>query len=88
MISNKHEFIERQKSGKYQDSFASSYKVTQNPNRFNGQHIEAGKDIPLINDHLSRDSMHKRAKSMLNVDGEVAEMHAEGAARLPTLKKP
>lgn len=41
----------------------------------------------MINDYLSRENQHKRAKSMLEAEGVTAQIH-ETEAKLPTLKKP
>ena len=38
MVSNRQDLVDRRKSGKYQDTFASQYKITQNPPLFNGSH--------------------------------------------------
>ena len=36
LLKNNHEVLEKRKSGKFQDSFASKYKITQNPSLFDG----------------------------------------------------
>lgn len=44
MVSNRQDLIDKRKSGKYQESFASQYKITQNPPLFNGAHTHSRQD--------------------------------------------
>ena len=36
LLKNNYSVLEKRKSGKYQDIFASKYKITQNPTQFDG----------------------------------------------------
>ena len=44
LLKNNHQVLEKRKSGKYQDTFASKYKITQNPMQFDG--TSKGEDHP------------------------------------------
>ena len=64
MFNNRHDLVEKRKGGKFQNSFASPYKITQNPNLFNGTH---NKDNIISGGQIkSRNNFHKRAKSMMH----------------------
>ena len=63
IFNNRHDLIDKRKGGKFQNSFASNYKITQNPHAFNGGHTKASK-VDVIEEN-SRNNFHKRAKSMM-----------------------
>lgn len=53
MLSNRHDVLDRKKSGKYGEAFASTYKITQNPPNFNGAYTASQSPVIDQNDEAA-----------------------------------
>ena len=65
MLSNRHDVLDRKKSGKYGEAFASTYKITQNPPNFNGAYQQSSSPDLNETEAIPSRNFHQRAKSML-----------------------
>ena len=71
--------LEKRKSGKYQDIFASKYKITQNPTQFDGtsKGEDPGNFAKTMNTGqaaFKSRNFNKRARSVLQSPAEKEEM--------------